>query len=405
MQERTRSRALARESDEALWRKWSVRVAFDRWRRSQVAAKHTVLRRLYSNATFSKGKSALTRRGFERWVELHELIKKHQFSKLMQVADMRLSPLMSNCAEERNTLKGARILAVRWRKPILHKTFVAWQTLTRKNNKFKFEGGEGDQDLIAALDRRARGQHRRSLVLWAARTIFALDRIKGFRRRARRYYVRITCKRSWRLWKLSSAHRNATGKAATRAVRAMRNLGLTRGFRAWADATDPLAVVKAQKAVRMMRNLGLSRGMNAWIAATDPMAVVKAQKAARYMRNIGLSRGMRAWIDATDSAAAVNAQKAGRYMRNIGLSRGFKQWYAVTDTKAEQKAHKAVLAWRRLGLNKGLLAWIATWERERAEQAASKAVRGWKQNGLKRGWNGWYELWHAAVTEQKAQRL
>ena len=106
----------------------------------------------------------------------------HPHASSSQVANKRLSILMSDRAEDVNTLKGARILAVRWRKPTLHKTFVAWQGLTRKNNKFKFDGGEADQALIAKLNRKAIGQHRRTMMLQAARAIFALDQKKGFRR-------------------------------------------------------------------------------------------------------------------------------------------------------------------------------------------------------------------------------
>ena len=179
----------------------------------------------------------------------------------------------------------------------------------------------------------------------------------------------------------------------------VRNLGLA-GARAWADATDPLAVNEAQKAVRMMRNLGFPMDRTRGSPRRINGGGQGAEGGALHVRNIGLSRGMRAWIDATDSTAAVNAQKAGRYMHNIGLSR-VKQWYAVT-VRRPAKAHKQCLP-GALGLNKGLLAWIATWERERLGRPRPRLCR-MKQNGLKRGWNGWCELWHAAVTERKAQR-
>ena len=98
-----RARATGAESDEALWRKWSVRVAFDRWRRSQVAAKHTVLRGPQQHHLF-QGQVRLDATGLRavgRITRAHQT----QFSKLMQVAKTRLSLLMSNRAEERNTLK------------------------------------------------------------------------------------------------------------------------------------------------------------------------------------------------------------------------------------------------------------------------------------------------------------
>ena len=114
--DRFESRALARASEEQLWRKWAVRVAYDRWRRQFWHTNRSVFDRLYRNSTYTKGKSAVKRRAFDKWMSAYELIKGHRMKKLMEVANMRMNLLMSNRAEVGDTLKGARVLAVRWRK-------------------------------------------------------------------------------------------------------------------------------------------------------------------------------------------------------------------------------------------------------------------------------------------------
>ena len=287
--DRFESRALARASEEQLWRKWAVRVAYDRWRRQFWHTNRSVFDRLYRNSTYTKGKSAVKRRAFDKWMSAYELIKGHRMKKLMEVANMRMNLLMSNRAEVGDTLKGARVLAVRWRKvgdetslllllltasaahcfccslllrvsllvhpftprspdptphahlalpppirpahstqpppsrpahqPIQYKTFMAWRGLVSGGGR---RGGAVDSsiaDLVLTLEVKAMASHKRYLVLRAGRAILSADATKGHRRRARRAYVRMSCTRTWRLWKVnphSQSHALSIARAHNR---------------------------------------------------------------------------------------------------------------------------------------------------------------------------------------------
>ena len=114
---------------ESLFVKWQTRSAFDHWRRRFTRINRVIFERLHRTATCQKGNRAsmLKRHAVGVWRDVCDIRKRRQIAQLQQVADMRLSMLMSGMAEGADPHCAMRRLAVRWRLPHLYKTFHAWR--------------------------------------------------------------------------------------------------------------------------------------------------------------------------------------------------------------------------------------------------------------------------------------
>ena len=119
--ERQNPRSVHLLSEDVLWCKWRMRRALDVWRRQYARTNQKVFSKLAHNA-HRKGKRAQTKSAFDRWTATCDMRRRRQMRKLQQVADWRLSLLMSPDL----ALSPVRQLAVRWTHSLTYKVFKAW---------------------------------------------------------------------------------------------------------------------------------------------------------------------------------------------------------------------------------------------------------------------------------------
>ena len=182
LQEEVAERANSLAWKAQLWRRWKKRQAFDQWRRQFLHLNRAIMERLHAVSTFHKGKTARKKAALDRWAMVCDARRRRAMKRLQEVADMRLTMLMSGVAEGADPLRHTRQLTVRWRMPLAYKTFTAChprgQCATR-DSRAALEAALGDSPTPSA---RARCCCRRARI---TRRMAA----QNYHRRARRAYV------------------------------------------------------------------------------------------------------------------------------------------------------------------------------------------------------------------------
>jgi len=219
--------------------------------------------------------SALDLRAFNQWRRLTEARHQQIRRKLEQVAQWRLSLLLSG-ADER--MAKVRQLARRMLKKLEYMVFMAWRE-------------------------------------WYEESVV-------FERRARACYARVSGRRCWRKWSPLVQQGRAARDRFEKAARMKRRIGLAKVYRSWRAATERGHVEeKAARAERAMLQLALARAFHGWLANIDTEAEQNAAKANRAMRTLGLAHALRQWRAQTDPHAKMVMAKAVRAMRQLSLAK------------------------------------------------------------------------------------